>query len=96
MDSKRVDCSLAGKEERYSVLNRYPMRGTFFGCCASAITPRASCTTTTRIDAADFFIAHLVWSVVYHDEGGKEKCNLRLKAATFRRGKRPKLYLRLD
>src|SRR5262249_40934700 len=76
---------------------RNPIRRIFPGCCASAITARASNTTATGIDGtAAFFITHLVWSVVYHDERGKEKCNLRLKAATFRRGKRPKLYLRLD
>src|SRR5215471_4997021 len=75
---------------------RYPILGTFFGCCASAITPRANCTTTTRIDAANFFIAHLVWSVVYHDERGKEKCNLRLKAARFHHWGKTQSFVRLN
>jgi hypothetical protein len=57
-----------------SCVDRYPISGTFFGCCASAITPRASNTTATRIDdTAAFFIAHLVSSVIYHAEGNKEK-----------------------
>jgi hypothetical protein len=38
---------------------RYPIRGTCFGCCASAVTPTASSITATRIDGtAAFFIAH--------------------------------------
>jgi hypothetical protein len=28
---------------------RYPIRGTFFGCCASAITPTASSTTASGL-----------------------------------------------
>ena len=40
---------------------RYPIRGTFPGCCASAVTATTSNTTATRIDGtAAFFIAHLV------------------------------------
>jgi hypothetical protein len=40
------------------------MRGTFPGCCASAMTATASNTTATRIDGtAALFIAHLVSSV---------------------------------
>jgi hypothetical protein len=43
-------------------------------CCASAVTPRASNTTTTRIDGtAAFFIAHLVSSVMYHADRDKGK-----------------------
>jgi hypothetical protein len=46
-----------------------PILATFAGCCASAVTPRASNTTATRIDsAAAFFIVHLVSSVMYHAE----------------------------
>src|SRR4030095_12316324 len=56
---------------------RYPIRGTFFGCCASAITPRASNTTATRIDGtAAFFILHLVSSDIYHADRDKGKCDL--------------------
>src|SRR5262249_7840558 len=56
---------------------RNPIRGTFFSCCASAITPTASCTTTTRIDGtAAFFIAHLISSVMYHADRDKGKCDL--------------------
>src|SRR4030095_5724448 len=41
--------------------DRYPIRGTFFVCCALAITPTASSTTTNRIDTAPaFFIAHTI------------------------------------
>ena len=37
---------------------RNPIRGTFFGCCASAMTATASSTTTNRIDKTPaFFIA---------------------------------------
>jgi hypothetical protein len=55
-----------------SVFDRYPIRGTFFGCCASAVT-QASNTTATRIDGtAAFFIAHLVSSVIYHADRDKE------------------------
>src|SRR5262245_29163942 len=60
---------------------RYPSRGIFFGCCASAITPTASSTTATRIDGTPaFFIAHLVSSVIYHADRDKGKCDLRRKA----------------
>src|SRR6476619_6670819 len=57
--------------------DRYPIRGTFFGCCASAMTATASNTTATRIDGtAAFFIAHLDSSVIYHADRDKEKCDL--------------------
>jgi hypothetical protein len=53
---------------------RKPIRETFFGCCASAITPRASNTTAIRIDDRPaFFIAPPVLDVVYHADGNKEK-----------------------
>src|SRR4030095_658695 len=56
---------------------RYPIRGTLFGCCAWAITPTTSSIATTRIDGtAAFFIAHLVSSVIYHADGDKGKCDL--------------------
>jgi hypothetical protein len=43
-------------------------------CCASARTAPASTTTVTKIDgSADFFIAHLVVSVIYHGVGNKEQ-----------------------
>ena len=46
--------------ERLLVL-RYPIRWTFFGCCASAVTATASSTTTNRIDKTPaFFIAHII------------------------------------
>src|SRR4029453_9332169 len=60
---------------------RYPIRGIFVGCCASAITPKASNTTATRIDGtAAFFIAHLVSSVIYHADRDKGKCDLDRKS----------------
>ena len=41
------------------VSDRYPIRETFFGCCASAMTATASSTTTNRIDKTPaFLIAH--------------------------------------
>jgi hypothetical protein len=53
------------KNPLLSVFDRYPIRGTFVGCCASAITPRASNTTATRIDdTRAFFIAHLILDVL--------------------------------
>src|SRR4030095_14227500 len=53
------------------------MRKTLPCCCASAITPTASNTTTTRINGiAAFFIAHLVSSVMYHADRDKGKCDL--------------------
>jgi hypothetical protein len=53
---------------------RYAIFGIFFGCCASAVTPRASNTTATKIDGtAAFFIAHLVSSVIYHMDRDKRK-----------------------
>src|SRR5262249_55907739 len=94
MASARVDCSLAGKEERYSVLNRYPIRGTFFGCCASAITPRASNTVATRIAAA-FFIAHLIPSVIYHADRDKGKCDLRAEGDRYSSSRKARISLRL-
>jgi hypothetical protein len=40
---------------------RYPIRGTLFGCCASAMTTTASSNTTNRIDKTlAFFIAHII------------------------------------
>jgi hypothetical protein len=73
---------------------RTPIRGIFAGC-ASAMTATASNTTTTRIDGtAAFFIAHLVSSVIYHADRGKEKCNLRGKATTFSSRKGPILRRR--
>jgi hypothetical protein len=60
-----------------SEFDRYPIRWTFFGCCASAITPTASNTTATRIDGtAAFFIPHLVSGVIYHADRDKGKCDL--------------------
>src|SRR5262245_36901144 len=57
--------------------DRYPISGTFFGCCASAMTATASNTTATRIDGtAALFIAHLIWSVIYHANRGKGKYDL--------------------
>jgi hypothetical protein len=44
-----------------SLDDKYPIRGTFFGCCALAITPTASITNTNRIDKTPaFFIADTV------------------------------------
>src|SRR5215470_19609403 len=68
--SERAE-SLAGSPDA-----RYPTRGTFFDCCASAVTPTASNTTATRIDGtAALFIAHLVSSVIYHADRDKGKCD---------------------
>jgi hypothetical protein len=48
-----------------SVFDRYPISGTFFGCCASAMTATASITTATRIDDHPaLFIAHLVLETI--------------------------------
>jgi hypothetical protein len=69
--SERVE-SVAGSDG-----DRYPSRGTFFGCCASAMTANPSSITATRIDGvAAFFIAHLVSSVIYHADRDKGKCDL--------------------
>ena len=71
------NCLGTGGLTSWIARDRYPIRGTFFGCCASAITPRASNTTATRIDGtAAFFIAHLVSSVIYHADRDKGKCDL--------------------
>ena len=51
-----------------SVPDTYPIRGTFFGCCASAMTRNSEqhhCNTGLMSTAA-LFIAHLVSSVIYH------------------------------
>ena len=48
-------------------LLRYPIRKIFAGCCASAITPTASSTETTRIDDQPALcIAHLVLEAITH------------------------------
>ena len=89
--SERVD-SLAG-----SCDDRYPIRGTFFGCCASAMTATASITTATRIDGtAAFFITHLVSSVIYHAYGSKEKRYLRLKGERVSSKRKTRFALRLN
>ena len=60
--------------QRDSIFDRYPIRGTFFGCCASAIAPTASSTTAiTTDDRPAFFIARSVLGVIYHADGNKEK-----------------------
>src|SRR5215510_318587 len=78
--SSRRPCRNASMRARLAdgeVALTYPIRGTFFGCCASAVTPKASNTTATRIDGtAAFFIAHLVSSVIYHADRDKGKCDL--------------------
>src|SRR5262249_10330014 len=82
--SMRYGFAERGKERRK------PIRGTFVGCCASAITPRASNTIATRIDgAAAFFIARISFRVViYHADRGKEKRILQGEATgTSRVGK---------
>src|SRR5262249_14822484 len=82
--SSRRPCRKASRRtgaEEGKVGARYPIRGTFVGCCASAVTPTASNTTATRIDGtAALFIAHLVSSVIYHADSDKGKCDLRRKA----------------
>jgi hypothetical protein len=45
--------------------DKKPIRGTFFACCASAITPRTSNTTTTRIETAAFFIARTSFRALF-------------------------------
>ena len=52
------ECLGAGRLEEGT--RRYPIRGTFFGCCASAMTATASSTAPPKIDdQRTFFIAHL-------------------------------------
>jgi hypothetical protein len=70
----------------------HPTLAILAGCCASAITPRASNTTATKIDGtAAFFIAHLVSSVIYHADVNKEKCNSRRDGIYVRR-----VFLRIE
>src|SRR5882724_7099316 len=91
MASERVD-SLAGSSP-----DRYPSRETFFGCCASVVTPTASNTTATRIDGtAAFFIAHLVSSVMYHADRDKGKCDLRAKGDRVSSSGKTRFSLRLN
>src|SRR5262245_51216908 len=90
MPSKRAD-SRAG-----SSADIYPIRGTFFGCCASAVTPRASITTATRIGTAAFFIAHLISSVMYHADRAKEKCDLRAEGDRVSSSRKTRFSLRFD
>src|SRR5215471_20950631 len=69
--------SARGESVAASVFDRYPIRETFFGCCASAMRATTRSSTTSRIDgAAVFFIAHLVSSVMYHADRDKGKCDL--------------------
>jgi hypothetical protein len=69
LEEMTCGCWLLGKSAPLVAIN--------FGCCASAITPRASNTTATTIDGtAAFFIAHLVSSVMYHADRDKGKCVL--------------------
>jgi hypothetical protein len=69
---KRIGSGVAGVGA--PLPDRYPIRGTFFGCCAAAMTATASSTTALRIDARQaFFIAHPVLDVTYHADGNKEK-----------------------
>src|SRR5262249_25230096 len=73
------------------------MRRTFAGCWPSAIAVIANSITVPRIDStAAFFIVRLISSVVYHDERGKEKCNLRLKAARFHHWGKTQSCVRLN
>jgi hypothetical protein len=54
------------------------MRATFFGCCASATTPKKSANVATKIDdRSSFFIAHLVLDATYHARGNCEMDYLR-------------------
>jgi hypothetical protein len=53
-------------------------------CCAWAITPTASCPTTTRIDKkAAFFIAHLVLEPTSHIDRNCENDDLQQKGNGF-------------
>ena len=53
---------------------RYPIRGVFFGCCASTITATASIAPANRIDASAVFLnGRLISGVIYHEDGSKEK-----------------------
>jgi len=75
-------------EER-EVRLRNPTRGTFVGCCASAITPTASCTATTRTDKrAALFIAHFARERTYHAGGNSENDYLQQKGNQIRRGEK--------
>src|SRR5215813_1111342 len=51
-----------------------PIRGTFFACCASALTAIASSITATAMDrTAALFIVSLISSVMYHADRSEEK-----------------------
>src|SRR5215470_16036013 len=53
---------------------RTPMCGTFFGCCASAMTATASSITATAMHrTAALFIVSLISSVMYHTDRSEEK-----------------------
>ena len=65
----------------------HPLRGIFAGCYASAIAPKSSCTTTTKIDDKTVFvIAYLFREQIYHDYCGWLKCYLRQKGIPFVEG----------
>src|SRR5215467_4817355 len=64
-------------EERDATV-RYPIRVTFFGCCASTATATASNAPANRIDASAVFLnGRFISGVIYHAGGSKEKCYLR-------------------
>jgi hypothetical protein len=49
------------------VPDRYPIRGIFAACCASASTAKASNTAATKIDDQPaFFISHLIADAITH------------------------------
>jgi hypothetical protein len=60
------------------------------------MTATASNMTATRIDGAAFFIVHLVLSVIYHADRGKEKCDSQRKGDGDWLNKKPKITVRLN
>src|SRR5215813_11586762 len=51
-----------------------PMRGTFFGCCASPVTATASNAPANRIDASAAFVnGRLIWTLFIMLDGSKER-----------------------
>jgi hypothetical protein len=73
--------------------DRYPIRVTFFGCCASAATPKPSTSVATKIDdEPTFFIPHLVADAITRTViaetiiyGGRETGFVDRERAKFRR-----------
>lgn len=52
---------------------RDPIRGSFFGYCASAMIATASSTTINRIDKTPAFLISHTIGYVYHADGSRER-----------------------